>query len=273
MPELPEVETVCRGIRPFALGEKIDKIIVRNKNLRWPVPKLIKTKAKNQTIKRIARRAKYILLELANGTIIIHLGMSGTLKIVNAKTPAIKHDHIDIVLANDRCLRLNDPRRFGCVLWTDDDPYRHELLCDLAPEPLAAKFNTAYLHKRLQGRKALIKNVIMDNKTVVGVGNIYASESLFLSRINPGLTANKISRDQARSLVKNIKKVLRASIKSGGTTLKDFAQADGRPGYFAQKLLVYSKEGEPCPVCETMIEHMQIGQRASYYCPRCQNMS
>jgi formamidopyrimidine-DNA glycosylase len=232
----------------------------------------LKTKAKGQIIKDVARRGKYILIKTDNGTIIIHLGMSGVLKIADDKTPLLKHDHVDIVLANNIILRLNDPRRFGCVLWTDDDPYLHKLLINLAPEPLTAKFNSNYLYNKLQSRKAPIKNVIMDSKTVVGVGNIYASESLFISKINPQMEANKLSKDKVKILVSNIKKVLRASIKSGGTPLKDFAQADGKPGYFAQKLLVYGKKGEPCTMCKTKIAHVVIGQRATYYCPKCQKI-
>jgi len=270
MPELPEVETVRRGIEPFIQGRKIRKIIIRNKNLRWPVPASIRLKTKNRLIKLVDRRAKYILLKLENGTIIIHLGMSGVLKIVDARTPLLKHDHLDIVLNDDIRLRYNDPRRFGSVLWTAKDPLKHKLLKDLAPEPLSPGFNSNYLSKKLKTRKAPIKNVLMDSKTVVGVGNIYASESLFLSKINPVLPANKLSQEQTKLLVKNIKKVLRASIKAGGTTLKDFAQADGRPGYFAQKLLVYGKQAEPCPACKTPIKQIVLGQRATYYCAKCQ---
>ncbi len=272
MPELPEVETVCRGIKPHTESQTVKDIIIRNKNMRWPIPASIKIGAINQVIRQVVRRAKYILLITDNGTIIIHLGMSGVLKVVDAKTPLLKHDHVDIMLGNSVRLRLNDPRRFGCVLWTQDSPYSHKLLKNLAPEPLGLKFNANYLYKKIQTRKAPIKNVIMDSKTVVGVGNIYASESLFLSRINPKLAANKLSKEQVKTLVANIKKILRASIKAGGTTLKDFTQADGKPGYFAQNLLVYGQKGKPCVLCQTPIEYVVIGQRATYFCPKCQKM-
>lgn len=270
MPELPEVETACRGIKPYIEGEMIQKIIIRNKNMRWPIPDVLKTKAVGQCVRQVLRRAKYILLQLDQGTIIIHLGMSGVLKVVNDKVALLKHDHLDIVLANHFCLRLNDPRRFGCVLWTSENPYEHRLLKYLAPEPLHAQFNACYLYNKLANRKASIKNVIMENKTVVGVGNIYASESLFLSQINPMLPANKLSKLQVEILVKSIKKVLKAAIKAGGTTLKDFTGADGKPGYFAQNLRVYNRKSKPCVSCQTLIERVMMSQRATYFCPICQ---
>lgn len=270
MPELPEVETTRRGIAPHTQDHCIDKVVVRQPKLRWPVPRGLTQKLAGRRIESVSRRAKYLLLGFDNGTLILHLGMSGSLRIVTATEAAGKHDHVDIVLDNGRALRLTDPRRFGAVLWTRETPDSHELLASLGPEPLSDAFDGDYLFQRSRGRKNSIKQFIMDGKIVVGVGNIYASESLYLAGINPKRVAGKVSRERYLKLAEAIKQVLAAAIEQGGTTLRDFVGGDGKPGYFAQKLNVYGKEGEPCPACDTAIKQLVLGQRSTYYCPRCQ---
>lgn len=270
MPELPEVETTRRGIEPHIKDRQVSEVIVRHHQLRWPVPRGLKARLAGHRVQSVSRRAKYLLLGFDHGTLILHLGMSGSLRIVDGALPAEKHDHVDIVFDNGKVLRLTDPRRFGCVLWTKDDPQQYELLADLGPEPLSDAFDGAYLFQRSRGRKGTIKQFIMDGKIVVGVGNIYASESLFLSGINPKRIAGKISRERYDKLAKAIKEVLAAAIAQGGTTLRDFVGGDGKPGYFAQQLNVYGREGEPCRVCGTAIRQLVQGQRSSYYCPNCQ---
>jgi len=270
MPELPEVETTRRGIEPHIRKRSVRDVIVRQGKLRWPVPRGLKQKLVGHKIEKVERRAKYLLLHFDHGTLILHLGMSGSLRIVKADTPSGKHDHFDLVFDSGKALRLTDPRRFGAVLWTADETENHELLRTLGPEPLSDAFNADYLFQRSRGRKAAIKPFIMDGKVVVGVGNIYASESLFLARINPRTAAGKISRERFVRLVEAIKEVLQEAIKQGGTTLRDFVGGDGKPGYFAQQLNVYGREGEPCPVCGKPIRQIVLGQRASYYCPQCQ---
>lgn len=269
MPELPEVETTCRGIEPHMLNKTIKSIIVRHRGLRWPIPKNLENELEGQRIKQITRRGKYILITVKTGTLIIHLGMSGSLRRVKCSEQAEKHDHFEIVLGQ-HCIRYRDPRRFGAVLFTSDDPLQHKLLKDLGPEPLDKIFNGQYLFERSRNRKVSIKQFIMDSKIVVGVGNIYANESLFYAGINPNRAAGKISLERYRLLAKSIKKVLRAAIKQGGTSLKDFIKTDGQPGYFKQKLAVYGREGEPCIQCRKPIKHLVQGQRASYYCSHCQ---
>ncbi|MGM0593616.1 MAG: bifunctional DNA-formamidopyrimidine glycosylase/DNA-(apurinic or apyrimidinic site) lyase [Pseudomonadota bacterium] len=270
MPELPEVETTRRGIAPHIEGRRIEDVIVRQPRLRWPVPHGLARKLAKQTIQRVERRAKYLLLGFERGTLILHLGMSGSLRIVAAAAAAGKHDHVDIVLDSGYALRLTDPRRFGAVLWTEEAPQRHELLAPLGPEPLSDAFNADYLFTRSRGRKSSIKSFIMDGKVVVGVGNIYASESLYLAGINPKRAAGRVSRERMARLVAAVKQVLADAIEQGGTTLRDFVGGDGRPGYFAQKLNVYGREGEPCPGCGKTIKQIVLGQRSTYYCPRCQ---
>ena len=270
MPELPEVETTRRGIAPRIKGQRIKKVIVRQPKLRWPIPKNLNLKVKGQVIREVTRRGKYLLLNTDAGTMIIHLGMSGSLRVINCKLAAEKHDHVDLVLENGQCLRLKDPRRFGAVLFTTEDPMQHKLLKDLGPEPLESDFNTDYLFKKSRKRSITVKSFIMDSKIVVGVGNIYASESLFRAGIHPKKAAGKVSKEKYRLLVKAIKAVLKAAIKSGGTTLQDFTKSDGKPGYFKQKLNVYGRKGLPCPHCGKAITHSVIGQRATYYCTHCQ---
>ena len=270
MPELPEVETTRRGIAPHIEGMTVSDVIVRHQQLRWPVPRGLKTKLVGHKVKSVSRRAKYLLLAFDHGTLVLHLGMSGSLRIIDGSLPAEKHDHLDIVFANGKALRLTDPRRFGAVLWTRGDPQQHELIAHLGPEPLSEAFTGDHLFQRSRGRKSTIKQFIMDGKIVVGVGNIYASESLFLAGINPKRLAGKVSRERYGKLAGAIKQVLAAAIKQGGTTLRDFVGGDGKPGYFAQQLNVYAREGKPCRVCGTPIKQLVLGQRSTCYCPQCQ---
>ncbi len=270
MPELPEVETTCNGITPHLLNKTIARVIIRQSKLRWPIPAAIKKSLIDKKIISIKRRAKYILIEAENGTLILHLGMSGSLRIVKADTAHDKHDHFDLVLKDGNCLRLHDPRRFGAVLWTTKPVSEHKLLSKLGPEPLTDDFNTELLYKLSRKRSVNIKQFIMNAHIVVGVGNIYASEALFLAGIHPRKAAGKVSLAAYKKLVDSIKQVLSAAIKQGGTTLKDFTQSDGKPGYFQQQLNVYAKKGEPCPACKKAIRHCVLGQRATYYCTQCQ---
>lgn len=271
MPELPEVETTRRGILPYIQGRSIAAIHVRDRRLRWPVPRDLNSKLEGQHILDVVRRGKYLLLHTEVGTVIIHLGMSGSLRVIDCDTPHEKHDHVDIVLDNRQCLRLRDPRRFGAVLFTADDPLHHELLRELGPEPLSTQLTGNYLFQKSRKRTASIKAFIMDSHVVVGVGNIYASEALFAAGIHPRRAAGKVTREQYALLAQAIKDVLRAAIKAGGTTLRDFTHSDGKPGYFRQSLQVYAREGEPCPHCGKPISQAVIAQRASYYCTHCQH--
>ena len=269
MPELPEVEVSRLGITPHLKGQKIKKIVVRQKQLRWPVPDDVH-QAQGCEIVDIRRRAKYLLVDTEKGSIILHLGMSGKLRVVNSTIEVQKHDHLDIQLTNGKCLRFNDARRFGACLWlaagTDDT----EVLGVMGPEPLTEGFTGELLFERSRGKTQAVKNFIMDNKVVVGVGNIYANESLFLAGIDPRRSASKISKKRYLLLAEKIKTVLSKAIEQGGTTLKDFTQADGSPGYFAQQLLVYGRAGEACLTCNESIRSITLGQRNSFYCPVCQ---
>lgn len=270
MPELPEVETTRCGIEPHVLKRRIEKVIVRQRQLRWPVPKNLSDKLTGQTISSVARRGKYLLLQTKAGTIILHLGMSGSLTVVDAATKAQKHDHIDIVFSGQRCLRLRDPRRFGAVLWTDADPLQHELLKQLGVEPLDDTFSGAYLYRLSRKRKQAVKQFLMNSHHVVGVGNIYASEALFLAGIRPTIAAGKISQQRYEVLAQAVKQVLRAAIKQGGTTLRDFTASDGKPGYFQLQLNVYAKKGQACSRCGHSIKCIRLGQRSTFYCLHCQ---
>ena len=269
MPELPEVEVSRLGISPWLLNQTISRIIVRDKRLRWPVPDEIHF-AEGATILNIRRRAKYLLIDVGEGEIILHLGMSGKLRIIDKDFPTIKHDHLDIVLGNGKCLRFNDPRRFGACLWQPKGD-THTLLKKLGPEPLTADFDAERLVVLSRGKKSPVKTFIMDNDVVVGVGNIYANEALFMSGIDPRRAAGRINAKRYVRLTAAIKDVLAKAIEQGGTTLKDFAQSDGNPGYFAQHLSVYGRAGQECEVCETEIKSVVIGQRNTFYCPNCQN--
>ena len=268
MPELPEVEVSKLGIAPHVEGQEVTKVVVRNPNLRWPIPAEVQSLV-GEPIQKVSRRAKYLLLESANGTAILHLGMSGKLRVIDASVPVEKHDHVDIEFANNKVLRLNDPRRFGAFLWQLPNT-THELLTKLGPEPLTDDFHTDLLFEASRGKVTKVKNFIMDNHIVVGVGNIYANESLFKAGIDPRRPAGKISKKRYQLLTEKIKETLAFAIEQGGTTLKDFTQTDGNPGYFAQELLVYGRAGEKCLSCSTPLKEMKIGQRATIFCPSCQ---
>lgn len=270
MPELPEVETTCRGIRPHLVGQRVQRVIVRNPQLRWPITPALAEQLPGQTIAQVQRRAKYLLLSSGEHTLILHLGMSGNLRIVRADTPPGKHDHLDLVLADGNCLRLQDPRRFGAALWVQGNPNAHPLLQSLGPEPLSDAFDGAHLHRLAQGRRVAIKTFIMNNHHVVGVGNIYANEALFASGIHPARAAGRISRNRLDRLASTIKIVLQAAIQQGGTTLRDFVDSDGKPGYFSQQLAVYGRSGEPCLNCNNPVQRLTTGQRGTFFCPRCQ---
>lgn len=270
MPELPEVETTLRGISPHLLHRTVTAVTVRDGRLRWPVPREILTELPGQTIVDVRRRAKYLLLYASNGTAILHLGMSGSLRILGEPVAPDKHDHVDIGLDSDCYLRFNDPRRFGCLLWTRNDPLRHPLLAGLGPEPLDRDFNGEYLHGRSRGRRISIKQLLMDSGTVAGVGNIYASEALFRAGIHPKRAAGRISAQRMARLTTCVKEVLGDAIREGGTTLRDFTSSDGNPGYFQQALRVYGRTGEPCVQCGEKIRQLVQGQRSTYYCKKCQ---
>lgn len=270
MPELPEVETTMRGIRPHVTGKEITAVRVRDARLRWPVPDDLAQRLTGSSIEQVERRAKYLLLRTQRGTLLIHLGMSGSLRILPATTPAQKHDHVDLVFADRTCLRLRDPRRFGSMLWCDGDPHTHKLLRALGPEPLDDGFDADYLFRATRKRKVDIKQLLMNQSIVVGVGNIYASEALFLAGINPRRAAEKITREQCARLVAEIGKVLNYAITQGGTTLRDFVGSNGDSGYFQLKLNVYGKEGEACSRCGSSIKQVRQGQRSTFYCGQCQ---
>ncbi|MBT8060888.1 MAG: bifunctional DNA-formamidopyrimidine glycosylase/DNA-(apurinic or apyrimidinic site) lyase [Gammaproteobacteria bacterium] len=273
MPELPEVETTLRGIEPALLGHRIDHVIVRNPALRWPVDSTV-NQAAGLRVARCWRRAKYLLIELRatppGGGLLFHLGMSGSLRICPADDAPRKHDHVDLVLDDGRCLRFNDPRRFGAFQWWDAPAEKHELLAQLGPEPFSEEFSGQYLWRRSRGRKAAVKNFIMDGRIVVGVGNIYASEALFMAGIHPSRAAGRVSAVRYEALCAAIRDVLQRAIRHGGTTLRDFLNSSGNPGYFAQELLVYERAEKPCLQCGTPVRRKVIGQRSSYYCPSCQ---
>lgn len=269
MPELPEVETTRRGIAPHVEGLRISEIVVRQSQLRWPVPNTVQL-AVGEPVTAVRRRAKYLLLDTAKGTIVLHLGMSGSLTVQPVDKPVLKHDHLDIVLEGGNCLRLNDPRRFGACLWQGADEAPLKLLEGLGPEPLSDAFDGERLFERSRGRTVAVKNFIMTNAVVVGVGNIYANEALFMAGIDPRRAAGNVSRARYLKLGAHIKTVLAEAIKQGGTTLRDFLGADGKPGYFSIQLKVYGNVGKPCSECGTAIRSVNIGQRNSFYCPKCQ---
>lgn len=271
MPELPEVETARRGIEPHLLGRRVRGVTVRERRLRWPIPPALMKELPGQRIEAVTRRGKYLLLKSRAGTAILHLGMSGSLRVLAAGTPPQKHDHVDLVMDSGKLLRLRDPRRFGTLLWTRGDPERHALLKDLGPEPLSDAFDGDYLFEQSRGRKLAVKLFIMNSRIVVGVGNIYASESLHIAKIRPERAAGRVTRAEYQALAKGIKKVLAASIKAGGTTLRDFTREDGEPGYFLQRLRVYGREGEKCYRCGGTIVAKVTGQRSTFYCPDCQH--
>jgi formamidopyrimidine-DNA glycosylase len=270
MPELPEVETVRRGITPKLLNQRIKSVTIRQPKLRYPIPSHLKKTLPGLSIQAIQRRSKYLLLETEIGHLIIHLGMSGRIHTLADIPKAAKHDHVDIVFENGICLRYHDPRRFGMILWTPEDINTHPLLCKLGPEPLTKKFDGDHLFERSRKRQVSVKQFIMDSKVVVGVGNIYASESLFQAGISPLKPAGKISKLRYQLLAEEIKTVLNKAIKAGGTTLKDFSSESGKPGYFQQELNVYGREAQLCINCKKKIRKITQGQRSTFYCPHCQ---
>ena len=270
MPELPEVETTRIGISSHALGKTISEIIIRNRRLRWPVPRQLEKKISGQTIRKISRRAKYLLFHFETGCMIMHLGMSGSLRILTAAIPPEKHDHVDLVFASGSRLRFRDPRRFGCILWTEAEPEQHKLLSGLGPEPLNDELSGDYLFRRSRKRTQSIKSYIMDSHTVVGVGNIYANESLFMAGINPARKAGKITRERYDKLAQSVKTILKLALAKGGTTLRDFVNGEGEPGYFRHELQIYDRAGEPCRKCKSLIKMKRLSQRSTFYCPKCQ---
>lgn len=293
MPELPEVETTRRGLIPL-LGQTVQAVVIRNGSMRWPIPPHLTESLQGQVLQDLSRRAKYILARFDTGTLILHLGMSGRICLLAADEAPGKHDHFDIVFQSGQVLRLRDPRRFGAVLWVGNNEmdaidslqlesgaaastaspgsnvHRHALMASLGPEPLDANFNGDYLYKQIRSRSAPIKTTVMDSHLVVGVGNIYASESLFRSRIDPRTSANKLSKARCNRLAEEIKLTLADAIEAGGSSLRDFFGADGNPGYFQQSYFVYGRTGQPCRVCQTPIQLIKQGQRSTFYCPVCQ---
>lgn len=271
MPELPEVETTRCGIAPSLEGGRIVTLRVRERRLRWPVPEGLEAQIVGAWIQAVERRAKYLLLRLDRGTLILHLGMSGSLRLLSVAEPPQRHDHLDLVLEDGSCMRLRDPRRFGAVLWWEGPVEAHPLLRNLGPEPLGPDFDGAHLARAAAPRRITVKGLIMDNHVVVGVGNIYANESLFLAGIHPQRSCRRISALRYERLATAIRQVLSHAIAQGGTTLRDFRQATGRPGYFSLSLQVYGRTDTPCPYCSTPIQMRRIGQRSSFFCPSCQH--
>ena len=270
MPELPEVESARRDLARGAGGRTISAMTVRDRRLRWPVPASLPRKLTGRKIREIRRRAKYLLLGVGNGTVLVHLGMSGSLRLLDAQTAPQPHDHIDLVLDDGRCVRYHDPRRFGCWLWTESDPAQHRLLAHLGPEPLGGAFDGTWLHARLHGRTAPIKSLLMDPRIVAGIGNIYANEALFVAGIDPRRAGGRIARRRVDRLVCAVRQVLGAAIDAGGTTLRDYVRTDGAAGEFVGRLGTYGREGEPCPRCAAPIVRAVIGQRSTWFCRRCQ---
>lgn len=270
MPELPEVETILQGIKPFVILQTISNIDIYQNKLRWKIPSNLNSKLKNQTILQLSRRGKYLLFTTQTGTLIIHLGMSGKLFIKPKQHALQKHEHAVFTLNDEHSLSYVDPRRFGAILWTENDPLKHKLLKDLGPEPFSDDFNAEYLYELSKRHKCPIKQLIMNSKIVTGVGNIYANEALFQAEIFPGSVANTITKKQFYTLVEKIKKVLKKAIEKNGTTIHDFATSNGKPGDFQNELKVYGRTNLPCKECKTLIKEIRIGQRSTFYCPKCQ---
>lgn len=271
MPELPEVETTRKGIAPYITHQTLTGFHIRERRLRWPIPEELEETLTGQQLTSVTRRSKYLLLNCEKASLIIHLGMSGSLRLIQEQSPAGKHDHVDILFSNGYRLRYNDPRRFGAVLYSTEDPCHHKLLNQLGPEPLTPDFSGDHLFSLSRKKKVAVKNFIMDAHNVVGVGNIYANESLYLAGIDPRREAGTISRGRYQRLAEEIKTVLKTAIERGGTTLKDFVGGDGKPGYFQQELKVYGQGGKPCPKCKKTLKEIRINQRSTVYCNRCQN--
>jgi formamidopyrimidine-DNA glycosylase len=270
MPELPEVETTRRGLEPHVVGQRIREVVVRNPNLRWPVPADLAARLKGEEVRAVRRRGKYLLFDCREGHLLVHLGMSGRLTIVPSTLPALKHDHVDVQFEGSKSLRLTDPRRFGAFLWVAGEAERHALLEHLGLEPLERTFTGRALHELAKGRKVAVKHFVMNGRIVTGVGNIYASEALFRAGVHPLRMAGRISRERWDRIADAIRVTLRRAVKMGGTTLRDFASADGEPGYFLAECAVYGREGKPCTRCKTPIRAIRQGQRSTFYCPKCQ---
>ncbi|WP_303908839.1 bifunctional DNA-formamidopyrimidine glycosylase/DNA-(apurinic or apyrimidinic site) lyase [Thiohalomonas denitrificans] len=270
MPELPEVETTRRGITPHITGRRILAVEVREPRLRWPVPPDLQKRVAGRRVTEVRRRGKYLLLVLERGSMILHLGMSGSLRVLEVPLAPGRHDHVDLVFAEGLRLRLTDPRRFGALLWTNGPPESHKLLAGLGPEPLSDAFDGDYLFRRSRGRRIPVKAFLMDAKVVVGVGNIYANEALFMAGIRPERAAGGISRARYLRLAEQVRSILEQAIIQGGTTLRDFTDSQGRPGYFSQSLAVYGRGGLPCPACGAQLREVRLGQRSTVFCPRCQ---
>lgn len=270
MPELPEVETTRRGLTPFVLNQRVHTAIVRNRALRLPVPRNLPRVIAGTMIAGLTRRAKYLLFDCGAGTLILHLGMSGRLWVVNGSASPEPHDHFDLVLENGTVVRLRDPRRFGLVIWQTGDALRHPLLAQIGPEPFAPEFDGAWLHRATRTRSAAIKHVLMDSHVVAGIGNIYANEALFRSGIHPGTAARRIGPARYRALADNIRYTLEIAINAGGSSLRDYVGSDGMAGNFQNQFLVYDRAGEPCYGCGAPIREIRQGQRSTFYCPKCQ---
>ncbi|MBK7251303.1 MAG: bifunctional DNA-formamidopyrimidine glycosylase/DNA-(apurinic or apyrimidinic site) lyase [Gammaproteobacteria bacterium] len=270
MPELPEVETTRRGIDPYVVGRRIEALVVREPRLRWPVPEELPGRVAGQRVLRTARRAKYLLLELERGTLLLHLGMSGSLRMLPAGVPPRRHDHLELQLDSGASLHFNDPRRFGSLHYTEADPAVHPLLARLAPEPFDPGFTGEYLWRITRRRRVPVKSLLMNSRLVVGVGNIYASEALYRAGIRPTRTAGRLTRPELERLAHAVRAVLTGAVRAGGTTLRDYVGADGRPGAFRRKLFVYERAGEPCRHCGVRIRRIAQGRRSSYFCPNCQ---
>lgn len=270
MPELPEVETTLRGLEPHLTGQVVIGVVIRTPRLRWPIPVDLPGLLFQQSIRKLQRRAKYLLINFDSGTLILHLGMSGSLRILTVPSAPDKHDHFDMVLADGKIMRLHDPRRFGAVLWHSGSLVEHPLLCKLGPEPLTSAFNAEYLYQATRSREIAIKQLIMDSCVVVGVGNIYANEALFRAGIKPQLPAKKLSRLRCAKLAEEIQATLNEAIKLGGSSLRDYVDSDGKQGYFQQHYWVYGRGGETCRRCGNIIKQIKQGQRSSFYCATCQ---
>jgi len=270
MPELPEVESTRRGLLASMEGVRIDHAVVRDRRMRQPISRALPACVAGLTIHALHRRAKYLLIDCGKGTLIVHLGMSGRLWLVDQDTPPEKHDHFDLVLSNGKTMRLRDPRRFGCVLWVTGDVMQHKLLASLGPEPLSADFNGTALYNAIHNRNTAIKIVIMDSHVVVGVGNIYASEALFRAGISPRIAARRLTRARCETLANSIRETLSAAITAGGSSIRDYVGSDGMAGNFQSNFAVYGREGEPCRTCGITIKCLVQGQRSTFYCPACQ---
>lgn len=270
MPELPEVETTRRGLAPLLVGKRIKTAVVRHHGLRRPVPRNLPQLLAGATLLKLSRRGKYLLFDCGTGTLILHLGMSGRLWVTSKATPAEKHDHFDLVLDNGTVVRLRDPRRFGLVLWHTGDPLDHPLLAAIGPEPLSAQFDGALLHRATRKRSAAIKLVLMDSHVVAGVGNIYANEALYRAGIRPTTPAQRLTRARCNALAEKVRETLKDAIVAGGSSLRDYVGSDGLAGNFQSQFLVYGRAGQPCQRCGAKIREIRQGQRATFYCPRCQ---